>query len=231
MQLAANTVSAAQAAPSTLQSQTAQQAQDCAPSQDSRTVTKARTTPLLGTVPSAHSMLQLAKQQQLTSPTGSGAAAAQHLSNHAPEPQMLPDLLARQEASAPTADGAAVTQHAAQAVHCTDAQCSEKQQGMAQAAVPPSIDSVGEQGPEAPNQHGSQRRAAQSAVGKNSRKAPHDRNSAGTRMSLRSRNPAPERKRRKESSDRSGRRRSVSGAKAPAYATRYQSQPHASCVS
>ena len=75
-----------------------------------------------------------------------------------------------------------------------------------------------------PAQQGCQRRQVQqqarpAGVSKSSRKAAHDRSAGGTRMSLRSRHPAPDAKRRTGSSSRSN--RSVSGARAPAYATRY----------
>lgn len=73
-------------------------------------------------------------------------------------------------------------------------------------------------------QQGAQARHAQAAASRSSRNISCDRNAAGTRMSLRSRNPAPDKAIRKaSSSSRSGGVRSASVVGAPAYATRYES--------
>ena len=70
-------------------------------------------------------------------------------------------------------------------------------------------------------QQGSERQAlVPAAAGKSSRRAARDRSPTGTRMSLRSRDPGPVKKSRKVSSGRHDRVRVVSGARAPAYATR-----------
>lgn len=77
------------------------------------------------------------------------------------------------------------------------------------------------QAAEAASQQGSQARHAQQAASRSSRNVSRDRNASGTRMSLRSRNPAPDKAIRKaSSSSRIGRVRNASDVRAPAYATR-----------
>ena len=77
------------------------------------------------------------------------------------------------------------------------------------------------QASEAAAWRGSQARNAQAAASRSSRNVSRDRSASGTRMSLRSRNPASDKAIRKaSSSSRSGRVRSASDVRAPAYATR-----------
>ena len=100
------------------------------------------------------------------------------------------------------------------------AQASEAAPQQGSQATPSRAPPRGHAAKAAPQQ-GSQARHAQQAASRSSRNVSRDRNASGTRMSLRSHNPAPDKAIRKaSSSSRSGRVRSASDVRAPAYATR-----------
>ena len=116
----------------------------------------------------------------------------------------------------------AVPQTAPNTAH---AKAAAEMHGVADAVLPTPIRGPsGSQAGEATGQHGSQARHAHAVPSRSSRNASRDRNIVGTRMSLRSSDPAPDTTRRKgSSSSRSGRARSALDVRAPAYATRYGS--------
>ena len=180
---------------------------------------------------------QTAQQQQLDCPVPTAAATEQVL-----DATMQP----RQAQAQPEAHVASsqvqyahsqgeLQQNTAQVADSDGAQLLEDEQAMTNAFLPATASSAAQQknhqqqsssrASELTAQQGTERQALApaAAAGKSSRRASRDKSPARTRMSLRSCDPGPIKKSRKVSSGRSDRLRSVSGARAPAYATRYTS--------
>ena len=199
----------------------------------------------------AHRVSQTAQQQQqLARPVASAPAAAQSHSTPALQPQTVQASFSGTVPHSHEPEMLPGTAGLQTTVNSNDAKPAALMPGMADAVLPHSRPPLRDQAAAAGPQQGSQpgqtvatrsnRNGSNAKHGSHDRKwshdrsgsrdrneshdrsRSHDRNVSGTRMSLRSRNPAPDKTRRKASSGSrsSGRVRSALEVKAPAYATR-----------
>ena len=200
----------------------------------------------------AHRVSQTAQQQQqqLSRPVASAPAAAQRHSTPALQPQTFQASVSGGVPHSHDPQMLSGTAGPQTTVNSDDAKPAALMLSMADAVLPhsrgPARGQTAAAGPQQGSQPGKTAATRSNRNGSNAkhgshdwnrshdrsgsrdrneshdRSRSHDRNVSGTRMSLRSRNPAPDKTRRKASSGSrsSGRVRSAREVKAPAYATR-----------